>query len=255
MHKIITIITLIGLLSCNNNEPQNISLEGLWVDNFYYYVYFHEGKCLIDRPKMLDYTLSEGKINVVESSKKIKTYEFEFDKDTLRLKDTTKEHSRNCTKTTVKNSLEIKELYYTQVSDFTDFSCFIDGNNYYILDVAYHLKFETKRYSGTISQDYKDLLLAVIHQMDMNIEPELDSVIVSDIPEWGAKFVDKTGKEYKLYHNYLGMNKDHDTFQVLMSYFPNFVELENGVFDNELEEIEFFRKNEFKRNIKENKER
>ena len=87
--------------------------------------------------------------------------------------------------------------------------------------------------------------------MDIDISDKMNPNTISYGSGWAAKIHTASNQEIKLYHEYIGINKNHRYFSNFMTFFPFLIKLEEGKFKDELQKIEQFRKNEFDRNIKE----
>ena len=116
--------------------------------------------------------------------------------------------------------------------------------------INYHSKYESGIYEGEIPKTLYKFINQLANTVDFSIKPILRKEIISDIQEWAVEIVDETDKQYKLYYNYAGIKAEYKNFSSLMNFFPHFVSLEEGEFDDELKGIQDFRENEFKRNLK-----
>ncbi len=201
--------------------------------------------------KVEDYKILQGhEIELVNTDIDNKYY-YELIGDQLRLRNSIKEAYREFRKKPYINAKPIDYLFFSSVSEFSDLEMYINSDSEVQIRINYHRKWEPGNYKGTLPQTLFNFIQHLTNTVDFDVGTKLKPEIHSDIQEWGMKITSE-GKEYDFYYNCARVNQNHNDLAILLERVPYFMELENTESIIQLDKIEEYRKNEFKRNIKEN---
>ncbi|MFK8102317.1 MAG: hypothetical protein AB8G15_07330 [Saprospiraceae bacterium] len=251
MNQTLRSLFLLLFLSCQN-QSKIVDLNGVWchqIDQINHCIYFDQGKCILDKGELNDFEiLSNHKIQVKYKTDTL-NYQIEINNDTLSLRNSTKRLFRKFTKSPEKNSQPIQGLYFSQVSDFSDFELYLGSDRKILLRINYHAKFSAGNYATTLPKPLFDIILELTKRIELNVPPNLKKTIISDWQEWGLKLV--ADEDYFIYHNYEQVDKNHKNLVSMLEKIPYFIELTSGTVGETLSEIKTFQKKEFERNLKE----
>lgn len=245
------LIFAIGIYCCRNKFETELSIEGLWCDEYYQCIYFNKNMCLIDNTELNNYTASNSKIDITTLAGGSRSYQFIKANDSLKIRKNEELSYRNYIKVNTLEAITFDKLYYSQISDSNEFAFSINEDGNFHLEIIYHESIKKGRYCGQLDVDLLNLISAFINQMDWKISNKLDTKITSDMQEWGLIIHTKSGEEFKLYHNYVGINSNHKYFATIINFFPHLLTLKSTNFNDDLLKAATFRKSEFERNLRE----
>jgi len=251
-NKNVLLLGFILMVSCQKTEKEPIVLDGLWCENSYHHCNYFEGdKCILDRAEVRDYELVEDTIVATNSAKPKDKYLFNFEGDTLSIKNIEQKYQRKFYQPLPKNDGLFESFSCSYLGGFLgDYNIDISYDGTFFMELNFHDKIEEGYYSGQLDSISNNFLHQLIKAMSLDVPSELDPRIVSDIEEWAVIFKFKEKQDIRLYHNYLAINKNHKMFSGFMLYLPYLIKdnlfLRKGNIDFEVEK---FRKREFERNL------
>lgn len=243
-------IFLLLFLSCQH-QPKAVELNGVWcnqTDLIHHCIYFDQEKCTLDQTELNDFKILSNHEIQVKGKTSTTNYLFEINKDTLRLKKSQENAFRKFTKSTKKNHQAIQGLFFSQVSEFSDFELYLNPDRKILLRINYHAKFSAGDYVSILPKPLFDLILELTKSMELKVVPTLKQTIVSDRQEWGLKLL--ADEDYLIYHNYEQVDKNHRNLVSTLEKIPYFIELKAGTIGEALNTIRAYRKKEFERNLK-----
>jgi len=246
--RLILTCLFIGLISCQSDN-QIKKLDGIWCNETNHCIYFNNTNCIIDKAKVYKFSKLSNQEIELDDKKTIK-YKINIENGILKIKNFTSSSFRNYKKIITKNNQKIREIYFAQNSESSNFEANLNKESKLQLRINFHDKFESGDYVSEIPLELTNFIFDLINSTNLNVEPNLNKEIISDLQEWGLMI--KSDKEYSIYHNYEQIDINHKNLAFLLEKLPYFTKLEHGKINTDLEEIRKYRETEFKRNKKEN---
>ena len=241
-------IAIIGFYSCS--EHPKSSIKGIWIDDrFDVPMYFGDQNCMLASFNIEQYSIEGDQIRVESSDGEIDKYQYVVDKDCLFMRSLDNGYSVDLIRGVEVQNIDLKDFYFSSAGEINEFDLYINSDKEFLLDIKFFWDLEHGKYGGVLDDDTYELLLNLIGQMDLSISNDLSKDIISDIQEWGLEINTNKGEKFMLYHNYLGINRNHNAFAIWMSLLPRILPLEKCAFKDELVGIHAFRESEFDRNV------
>lgn len=252
----VLIICCLALVSCSNNRklPIEQEIQGIWF-NGYSSLYFNENDCLIRKSKIQKIKFNSNDSFTIIDNDSLKKQEIYIPKiinDTLWLnKNDTRLQAY--TKCNPRHSEEIKQLQYSQLTDYNKYNLEINENLEFKLELHIYVSSKIKdgKYKGRISPKLYTYINQHFQLMELDQSNKLKNGIVSDIQEWAAIIQTQKGEEHTFYYNYENNGRGHKIFEFAMNTLPFLLELNETTLEINLDKIENFRTSEFERNIQE----
>ncbi|MCB0648987.1 MAG: hypothetical protein KDC49_20095 [Saprospiraceae bacterium] len=248
--KNIIIIVLIGVfIGCKSKTIPCQEISGLWCNELNFCAYFKNDLCIIEKAEFDKFVCEDSILKLVTKDSLELKYTYIIHEDSLIINRAGYSKPSIFYKPLALTELNFYSLYYTQVSDFSDFSFYCDSTLQYKIDIKFHPSIKKGEYSGFISPQIYSYLNELINQMKPDIKNSLNPRISSDIQEWAAQIEFVKDSSYMIYHNYVDINEFHKNFSQSMNLIPYLVDKKETKLGDFFREIESFRTDEFNKNL------